>query len=77
VPAPTQSIRQSRLTSEPDLSAAHSPAEAVIPAQQWCDAVFETLLMNRLGVPFKLKDESCIFGRITDGCLVAMEEGKA
>lgn len=52
-----------------------SPAEAVIPAEQWCDAVFETPLMGRLGGPFKLTDESCVFGRITDSCLVTMAEG--
>lgn len=46
----------------------------MIPAEQWCDAVFEAPLMNRLGDAFKLTDESCIFRRITDSCLVAMEE---
>lgn len=76
MPSPTQSIRRSRLTSEPDLAAAHSPAEAVISADEWCDAVLEAPLMNRLGGPFKLTDESCIFRRITDSCLVAMEAGQ-
>ena len=51
------------------------PAEAVIPAEQWCDVVFETPLMNRLGGPFKLTDKSCIFRRITDSCLMTIEEG--
>lgn len=76
MPSPTQSIRRSRLTSEPDLGAAHSPAGVVIPAKQWCDAVLETPVMNRLGGPFKLTHESCIFRGISDSCLVAMEEGQ-
>jgi hypothetical protein len=45
-------------------------------AEQWCDAVFETPSVNRLGGPIKLTDESCTFGRITDSCLVTMEEGQ-
>ena len=53
-----------------------SPAEAVIPAEQWSDAVFETPLMNRLGGPFNLTEKSYIFGRITDSCLVTMDEGR-
>ena len=53
------------------------PGDALIPSQQWSDAVFETPLMARLGGPFKVASGGCVFGRIADSCLVTTVDGDA